>query len=68
MNLKLKAIEGNVGWNPDMLDELIYEREVNKKGQDLAIEIYTEYWKKHQELQEKIANDPHYHYDLKWMS
>jgi len=66
-DLKLRAIEGNVGWNPKMLEELIHEREINKQGDDLAIELYTTFWKVDQELREKSFGDNNYKFDLKWL-
>lgn len=66
--LKLKAIEGDIGWNPNLLDELVLEREINKVGEDLAIELYTEYWKCFKELQEKGMQDKQFFYDVKWLA
>ena len=66
--LKLRAIEGDIGWNPSLLDELVTEREINKVGEDLAIDLYIQYWKYYKELQEKGMQDKQFYYDMKWLA
>jgi len=66
--LKLQAIEGNIGWNPTLLEELIIEKEINKVGEDLAIDLYTQYWNHFKELKEKGMQDKRFYYDMKWLA
>ena len=38
-----KAIENNIEWNPEQLDEYIKEKEIHKKGNDTAIELFQNF-------------------------
>jgi len=67
-NLRLQAIEGDIGWNPSLVDELIHEREINKVGDDLAIDLYTQYWTLFKDLKEKGMKNNQFYYDLKWLA
>lgn len=67
-DLKLQAIEGDIGWNPNLVGELTIEREINKIGEDLAIDIYNQYWKCYQTLQEKGIHEETFYYDMKWLA
>jgi len=68
LDLKLQAIEGDIGWNPNLLEELIVEREINKVGEDQAIDIYTRYWKNFRDLQEKAFTNKEFYYEMKWLA
>lgn len=42
-SLREQAIENDIEWFPNMVGDLILEKETNKVGNDKAIEIFKEY-------------------------
>lgn len=67
--LRKKALESDIGWNPKLLEDLVHEREINKEGDDKAIELFTVFWQKDGRLQELVNKNPAaFRYEQEWLS
>lgn len=56
-DLQLQSLGGDIEFYPWMLPELIRERETNKTGDDLAIQIFEEFLVRQDRLEQQLAKE-----------